>query len=124
MYLITASVTDAQSVVHTDTLAFAIYSPSQMEAVLQGKWSGMRAKLMNGDIEGTMTYFVGRAQEKYRPILQSLQASLPDIFSGISTLHLLSVADDEAEMEAIVNGDSYPVIFMRDETGIWKLLGF
>jgi hypothetical protein len=49
---------------------------------------------------------------------------LPDIFSGISTLHLLSVADDEAEMEAIVNGDSYPVIFMRDETGIWKLLGF
>jgi len=124
MYLITASVTDAQSVVHTDTLAFAICSPSQMEAVLQGKWSGMRAKLMNGDIEGTMTYFVGRAQEKYRPILQSLQASLPDIFSGISTLHLLSVADDEAEMEAIVNGDSYPVIFMRDETGIWKLLGF
>jgi hypothetical protein len=124
IYFFTANVMDGQGGVYTDTIAITVLNLTQLDTLLQTKWSGMTAALNAGDIATALPYFVGRAQEKYQAIFQDLLPSLPQIFGSIQTLHLLSVGNDEAEMEAIVGGDSYPVIFMRDETGIWKLWGF
>jgi hypothetical protein len=128
IYFITARVTDGQGVLHTDTVAITVLNATQMDTLLQGKWNGMKTALEAENIEAAMPYFVSRSQEKYRAIFQDLQPSLSQIFASIESLHLLSVGNDEAEVEALrTEGGivySYPVIFMRDETGMWKLWGF
>jgi hypothetical protein len=121
-------VADGQGVVYTNTIVITVLNLTQMDMLLKGKWNGVTAALNAGNIEAAMPYFVGRSQEKYRTIFQDLQPSLSQIFASIESLHLLSVGNDEAEMEALRTESgivySYPVIFMRDETGMWRLWGF
>jgi hypothetical protein len=128
LYSFMVQVADEQGNIYTDDLSIAAVSRTGLEALLVGKWNAMQTRLLSGDLDGAMTYFSGRSQERYRAILTQIQALIPQAFGSIEEIHLLFVRNDQAEMEAIrTEGGirySYPIVLIQDETGAWKLWGF
>ncbi|MFQ5598530.1 MAG: Ig-like domain-containing protein, partial [Nitrospiria bacterium] len=128
IYTFTAEVTDDAGTTHRDTATVVVLNFAEMDALLRAKWEGMETALLSGDIDGAMTFFSNRTQERYREIFLQIQSVLPQTFSGLEGVHLLSVQNDTAEMEAVrIEGGirySYPIVFIRDERGAWTLWGF
>ncbi len=128
LYLATATAETSDGTLYQDQFALNVLDPVQTEALLQQKWDAMQAELLAGNIDGALTYFVGGSQSRYRQLFTDLQASLPGIFASIETFHLLSVSNDRAEAEAVIpragTTYSYPIFYIQNENGIWKLRGF
>ena len=95
---------------------------------LKQQWDAMWSALLAGNLNGALTYFVRESQERYRAIFMDIQPLLPQAFASIEGFHLLSVANGDAEAEAVrtENGTtySYPILYVQDNKGIWKLKGF
>jgi hypothetical protein len=102
--------------------------PAATGSLLRQKWDAMWSALLAGNMDSALTYFVSESQGRYRQIFTDLQPSLSSIFASIETFHLLSVTNDTAEAEAVRAEQgttySYPIMYMRDEQGIWKFRGF
>ena len=83
---------------------------------------------MDEDIESALTYFLERSRPKYEQAFNLLMDRLPDIFSLPEEFNMVSVKDNIAIYENIVLEDgvprSYPVMFIKDENGFWKIRGF
>ncbi len=100
-----------------------------MEDLLGAKWEAMRTALLGGDMETALQYFVGLNREKYREIFTEFGSDKVNrIFSGISEIRLYTLYGRVAGCGAIrteTGGTySYPVTFVRDENGIWRIKGF
>jgi len=108
--------------------AITVLNRETMDALLQGKWEGMKGALMGGDIETALTYFVDASKDNYRQIFTELGSdTLNSIFSAVTELKLYTAYGRLAGCGAIrveAGGTySYPVTFILDENGIWKILG-
>ncbi len=100
-----------------------------MEDLLGAKWEAMRTALLGGDMETALQYLVGLNREKYREIFTEFGSDKVNrIFSGISEIRLYTLYGRVAGCGAIrteTGGTySYPVTFVRDENGIWRIKGF
>jgi hypothetical protein len=122
------TVTTADSLTYQDRFAFNVLDHDATEALLRSKWNNMQTALLSGDMTGALSYFSSQSQGDYQAILTNIQSSLQRVFSTIEAVHLLSVTNDYAEMEAIRNEGgqlfSYPIFFSLDETGAWKINSF
>lgn len=102
-------------------------SREKIEVELQVRWKEMITALARGDIERALTYFVAASRDRYRKEFTS-RSNIVSIFLSMKELKLYSVDEHAAECGAIrvENGKtfSYPVVFVRDENGIWKIMGF
>jgi hypothetical protein len=84
------------------------------------------------DIQGALSYFVESSRAKYEEAFTLLIDQLPDIFSVPEEFNLISVIDNVATCESVVvevvDGNnlpiSYPVTFIKDENGFWKIMVF
>ena len=89
----------------------------------------MRLLLLNGDIESALNYFVIASTESYNSLFTDLGPdNIITIFSGLTTLGIQSSIGQTIYCGVIreENGErySYPVTFVKDENGLWKILGF
>lgn len=101
----------------------------EIESQLRQIWTAMSAKLVSGDIEGALDYFVDGVKDRYRKTFKEMgKNKLNAIFSNISDFHLGVLYDRKAECGAIrIEGGkrySYPVSFVRQDNGRWKIYGF
>ena len=85
--------------------------------------------LMEKDVEKALTYFWERSQSKYEQGFSLLMDRLPEIFSLPEEFNLESMADNMAIYENVVQEEdgvtrSYPVTFIKDENGFWKIRWF
>jgi hypothetical protein len=76
-----------------------------------------------------LNYFVAGVQDRYRGVFRELgDTKINSIFSNILEIRLYTVSGDSAGCGAIRRESgglySYPVIFVQDEKGIWKIMGF
>lgn len=80
------------------------------------------------DHKTALTYFVAGSRDRYNQAFTSLGGSLNAIFSLISEFKVYKVYGSMAECGVIriENGTpySYPVTFVQDENGVWKIMGF
>jgi len=94
------------------------------EEVFQSFKTALRA----GNISGAITYVAEITRNDYGEIFQSIEAHLQDYVDGMGSLTLSSQANNMAKYELShqTGGQTYsfPVVFIRDETGNWKLLKF
>jgi len=67
IYYFTVQVTDAENNAHTDTIAVLVHDQAQLDQLLKAKWDGMKAALIAGDIQSTVTYFASDRQDAYNP---------------------------------------------------------
>ncbi|MBI5099602.1 MAG: right-handed parallel beta-helix repeat-containing protein [Nitrospirae bacterium] len=129
VYYITASATDSLGYVYQDTIVIMVFNKTQLDTLLKAKWEGMKGALMTGDITTAIGYFVEGSKSRYNAILvQMSSADINSIFSNINELKIYSVKERAAQCGAIrvESGGtfSYPVTFVIDESGIWKIMGF
>lgn len=101
---------------------------NEIEGQLKLIWGEMSSKLISGDIEGTLAFFVAPKREKYRKTFTEMNKdSLTSMFSK-SEISLNELRDGMAECFASGTLEgmhySYPVSFMKDADGKWKINDF
>ncbi|MBI4824432.1 MAG: adhesin, partial [Nitrospirae bacterium] len=124
----TVVVIDSQGNSYWDVIAITVLSKAEMDALLKGKWEGMRSELAEGDVEGAMGYFLSSSQERYRYLFTTLLNLLPEIASNMQNIEMILVEGDIAEYRIKRMEDvgevTYYIYFVRDENGLWKVQQF
>jgi hypothetical protein len=126
LYFPTVTVTDTMGNVYTETAIVNVLDRNAMDALLRAKWEEMKGMLVGGDIENSLSYFIPPVRDKYRRIFSELgSGELNAIFTSNYELQLDTLFDREAECGALrlENGRnySYPVMFIRDADGLWRI---
>jgi len=113
---------------YKDTIAIVVVDQSELDSLLSGKWNGMKASLQQGDIEGALEYFPDAYKNDFREAFTQIKDKLPTVLSAPEELRFVALSDNLAKYENIVTEDngvySYPVLFVKDKNGIWKLRSF
>jgi len=103
------------------------------ECWLQGSrplcvWEQFKTALAVGDINTTLTFIAEISRDKYAEIFQIIEPNLPDYVADMGTLILESQEEGKVkyEMKHRVGAETYlfPVIFMQEEQGSWKIYNF
>ena len=128
-YYFTATGTGTDGNNYQDTIGITVLSRTAMNALLQAKWNGMKTALVNGDIEGAVSYFADDTKIIYKNKFSTLGSErINAIFASFSDFKLEVFYGQLAECGAIrVEADgtfSYPVTLIKDKNGIWKIMGF
>ena len=124
----TVTVTDNQGNTYSDTIAITVLSKTQLDALLKGKWEGMKGKLRNQDTEGALGYFVEEKREMYRYNFNLMNSILPAMINDMGNIRLIRITDDVAEYEMLATQDgveySFYVEFVKDSYVVWNLRFF
>ena len=128
VYYPTVTVTDDQRNMYTDSIAIVVLNKETIDALLKGKWEGMKGALLAGNIETALNYFVEPSKDMYRNVfIQMGNDKINSRFSSIFDLRLDILYGKLSECGALRNEDgvvfSYPVTFIKDGDGIWKMMG-
>jgi hypothetical protein len=87
-----------------------------------------KAALAASDVNKALTFVSEISRDKYAQIFQVIEPKLPDYAAGMGDLILDSQQEGEVkyEMRHQVGSATYlfPVIFMKDEDGNWKIDNF
>jgi hypothetical protein len=128
VYYPTVTVTDSEGNTYSDTIAITVLSRDEMDALLKGKWGDMKAALAEGDIEGALQYIIAGNRDRLRAEFIALGAELAAIMASVEGCEIYSLYEDLAfgGLLRTENGTvySYPITFMTDKNGIWKIRGF
>jgi hypothetical protein len=128
VYYFTVEITDDQSNIYTDTVAIEVLDLVQLNGLLTGKWSGMTQALTESDIETAGDYFETISRDAYIENFTALSHLLPQIAQDLSDIQCIKVGDNWAEYDIRITEDgveySYYVLFVKDESGLWKIKAF
>ena len=120
------SMLDDQGVFHVDRITIEVVSAEDEQALIKTQWDAMVAAMQSGDIETAMAYFIDSAQDEYRVTFSEMSSEkLNAIFANVIDLELYTLSDHLANCGALRTefgtDYSYPVVFMRDGNGGWKI---
>lgn len=129
LYFPTITVTDTMGNTYTKTSIVNVLDRATIDALLQAKWSGMKAALLAGNINEALGYFTKPSKERYRQVFAMVgSANITAIFANITELRLNTIYGPIAQYWAlrIESGGTfaYPVTFVQDVKGIWMIMGF
>ncbi len=128
IYNFTASATGPDVNTYQDTVTITVLSKAVMDALLKAKWEGMKAALAAGNIEAALNYFVSGTKDRYQQIFTSPNIDVPNRLLEIKRIEINSIRGQAAQGSAIrteTDGEyAYPISYVHDENGIWKILGF
>lgn len=127
-YTVTASAQGPDGQIYTDSITITLIPRYHLETLLKGKWEGLRSAVTGGDINSAINYFVPARQEKYRSIFTNPAYEAATRFSEISHIEVFTAKDKVVQAGAIkteLNVEyAYPLIFIQDTEGVWKIFGF
>ena len=112
---------------YQDSIAIAVLSEAELDALLRGKWEGMKLALANHDAERALLHFSSENRETYRDQFTGLAALLSEIVNELSNagINMISVEDNSAEYELLVEREgkrfSFHLQFVKDADGVWRI---
>jgi hypothetical protein len=128
MYVFTLYITDTQGRIYQDSVAVNVISQAALDTLLQGKWNAMVNALNGGDIPTAVAQIVSEKKQLYTSLFNALGGQLQSILSTDQSFSLITIDNGYAlyELVAQENGRaySYPVAFIRDAQGLWKIKQF
>jgi hypothetical protein len=129
VYLFTARVTGTDETYYEDTVAVTVLNETQLDNLLRAKWEEMKTALVSGDIDKAMEYYHEDTKQGYRDALTVLGSQLlVSIFTTPEQLILIEVRDRYAKYEYVSEEEdvtySYPLVFLKDPDGIWRILQY
>jgi hypothetical protein len=87
-----------------------------------------KTALAVGNINGAVSYISQNSRDKYFDIFTAIESNLPDFAQGMGQMNLVSIDSGEAKYELLhQNGSqtySFPVTFIKDDDGNWKIFNF
>jgi hypothetical protein len=104
------------------------YDLNLLDKELQKIWGRMTAAAKAGDIDTLISYFALESQEEYRYRFDRMgPAALSNSFTRVEGIHVLEVYDHHVEGELLrtTNGTlySFPITFIEEQEGVWKVRG-
>ena len=124
----TVTVTDEQGNTYSDTIAITVLSKTEIDALLKGKWEGMKGALAQNNINSVVNYFDTFSKDAYKEMFTALSSRLPQIVQELNDIRLIRVIENTAEYDirTIRNGKEYSfyLLFVRDGNGLWKIRSF
>lgn len=91
-------------------------------------FDALKDALAAGDIETALTFMADNSKDKYDEIFQAIDSNLPDFAAGMGTLTLESQEEGRAVYEMTHQDGSitysFPVVFIKDDDGNWKIYNF
>ena len=131
VYYFSVQVTDSDGVNYTDKVAVNIIDKILADAMLKAQWEGMKTALAAGDIEKGLIYFIERARDKYRTLIQDV-ADLPAFAGNMEDIEMIYFEDGIAKYRIHrtedINGTptiiTYFIYFTRDTDGMYKIYKF
>jgi PKD repeat protein len=128
LYFPTVTVTDQASNTVTKTSVVLILLESELDALAQDKWTGLKNALRSGDIPSALNYIAISKRSVYDAVFNSLSVPLGQIDQVLTTITFIEVKAGSAEYEMIrtdARGETaYMVRFNIDEDGIWRIQNF
>ena len=109
-----------------------VYDRDQLDALLQGKWNAMKARLAVGDVAGAVVDFSNGTHDTYREIFMALGAQLPQVAAGMQPIEMISAKDGTAkyrirrsEVHQGQNYDiTYYIYFEAVGDGLWRIVQY
>lgn len=125
LYFPKVTVTDTQGNTYTETAIVNVLSKEEMDALLKGKWEGMRGKLATGDVEGAVGYFADGSKERYQGIFTALKDKISNIAGEMREIQLIYLKNNIAKyrIRRLENAGeiTYYIYFELDKNGLWKI---
>jgi hypothetical protein len=121
-------ITDSQGNRYEATTLVNVVAREEVEPLLRSKWEGMKTALVNGDFEGALQYFVAASRDRYRTTFTELGSErINFLFSSVIEFKIFTLYGKVAGCGAVrIEGGrryAYPVNFVQDENGMWKIMG-
>lgn len=82
---------DYEGNVDIDTIAIAVLPRAGVDALLKGKWEGMKQALAEGDIEGGLSNFAEGSRDRYRTTFQLLFDKISLLASNMQNIEMVYV---------------------------------
>jgi hypothetical protein len=129
IYTFMAEAKDSQGNTYTDTVTVTVLTKTELNALLQAKWDGMKSALSNQNVDGALKYFARETNELYRDIYTALGNNLPQIAQDMQNIQFIYAEGRMAKYRIRRNeehgGQVYPITyyiyFVRDWDGLWKI---
>jgi hypothetical protein len=123
IYLCSAALGDL-----SDTIGILVFSEAELDALLRGKWEGMKTALSNKDVEKAMSYISGDSNEMFRYNFELMKDLLPAIVNDMGSIEMIKIGNGVAEyrMSLVQDGEesSFYIEFITDYDGLWKISFF
>jgi len=128
LYFPRVIVTDAAGNQYSDTTVVNVVSQAYIDALLKGKWDGMKGALATGDVGKAVGYFAEKSRDMYRYNFSLMSNILPSMTNDMGNITFVKISGDMAEYEMMASQDgntqSFYLEFARDKDGIWRIKFF
>lgn len=129
IYYFTAKVEDDQSNIYTDTVAIEVMDEAALDALLKAKWNGMKAALIDGDIQKALLYQYEGLRDKYEAIYNLLGSDLATKIQQMQDIELIYATGDRAKYrikrDHNIDGQTvtitYYIYFSKNGSGLWQI---
>jgi hypothetical protein len=128
IFVPTVRVIDANGNQFTARTVVQVLDQAAFDALLQAKWTGMKATLQQSDIPAAVEFIVSESRDVYQALFSELTPLLTTVGADLGDLRFVELRTDFAEYELLVVEDSqtisYYVEFNRDSNGVWRVSFF
>jgi len=109
---------------HEDTFGFTGMARGDVEEILKALWTKFKNELIANNIEAALSIFTPETRGRYAEQFFLLSESLPDIFTNIGDIQIISLKDNLAKTRVYEGEITHYVWFARDIYGQWKIHKF
>ncbi len=132
VYIATATAIDAQGAQRSSNVVVQVLDRSQLDALLQSRWSLLRDALIARDIPRALDQLIAAERERYGALFNQLGDLLTNLGADMPTLQAIYLDAGHAKYrlrrEQTVGGIptpiTYYVYFSIDSDGIWRIDSF
>jgi len=125
----TLTVTDNQGITYSDTIAITVLSKTEIDALLKGKWDGMRTALANQNIVQALNYHLDETKQIYSDIYTAFFDQLPQHAQEMQDIQLIYAKNNTAKYRlrenelygGTIETITYYIYFVVDKDGLWKI---
>lgn len=128
LYFPLVNVTEPGGTVRTATALIQVVDISQLDLLLKSKWNSMKDALRSGNTAEAATYIVLSKRTNYQNIFDNLTVSFASIDQYLTNIIFVRQRGPNVEYKMVrtegLNQAAYPVFFVLDEDGVWRIKGF
>ena len=125
LYFPKVTVIDMSNNTYTRSAILWVTPQTELEPLLQSKWTAMKNALRNGDIQGALKYIAISRRSDYEKAFSNFTISLSQIDQVLTDITFIEMKGGTiAEYEMERDGISYLVRFGVDEDGVWRIQEF
>jgi hypothetical protein len=113
-------------------LLAAVIDKAQIDALLKGKWEGMKGALASGNIESAVNFFDEESKEHYKDIFTTIAGRLSQLVQEMQDIQIITDSGKDAKYRIrrneLYNGQSltvtYYIYWGIDQNGLWKIIRY